>query len=383
MPQLHTISLHFPQGLHVGTRGVNLEETGVQIPSDTIFSALVDIWGRTGGDPDAWMKPFLQRDPPFLLTSAFPFAGKVRFYPIPVDLKCFIHQYDAKELKSIKSIRFLSAGLLRKALAGQSLQADLDALQEQTDYQENVQSAAALQGGALWLDKQEVNQLPDALRLNTKGGKRPVPLLKHQNVWTESRTPRVTVDRIHSGGNIFHVGRTHFAPHCGLWFGIQWRHPDALVEDTISYKEALHKSLAVLGDEGIGGERSAGYGAFYPTYGEEIHLPHPQAGRVAWLLSRYLPTQAEIPMVRAHDAAYQLVRVGGWARSLDRADQRRKQITFLTAGSLIQWDPSDSSTAAVVGSIEDLRPTYTAGAGNLPHPVYRNGLALAVGLADS
>lgn len=380
MPQLHTISLHFPQGLHVGTRGVNLEETGVQIPSDTIFSALVDIWGRTGGDLDAWMKPFLQRDPPFLLTSAFPFAGKVRFYPIPVDLKYFIHQYDATEGKSIKSIRFLSEGLLRKALAGQSLQADLDALQEQTDYQANVQSAAALQGGALWLDKQEVNQLPNALRLNTKGGKRPVPLLKHQNVWTESRTPRVTVDRINSVGNIFHVGRTHFAPHCGLWFGIQWRHPDALVEDNVSYKEALRKSLAVLGDEGIGGERSAGYGAFYPTYGEEIHLPHPQAGHVAWLLSRYLPTQAEIPMVRAHDAAYQLVRVGGWARSLDRADQRRKQITFLTAGSLIQWA---SSTAAVVGSIEDLRPTYTAGAGDLPHPVYRNGLALAVGLEDS
>lgn len=383
MPQLHTISLHFPQGVHVGTRGVNLEETSVQIPSDTIFSALVDIWCRTGGDPDAWMKPFLQRDPPFLLTSAFPFAGKVRFYPIPVDLKYFIHQYDATEGKSIKSIRFLSEGLLRKALAGQSLQPDLKALQEPTDCQENGQSAAILQGGALWLHKQEVNQLPDALRLNTKGGKRPVPLLKHQNVWTESRTPRVMVDRINSAGNIFHVGRTHFAPHCGLWFGIQWRHPDALVEDTVSYKEALCKSLAVLGDEGIGGERSAGYGAFYPTYGEEIHLPHPQAGHVAWLLSRYLPTQAEIPMVRAPDAAYQLVRVGGWARSLERADQRRKQITFLTAGSLIHWAPSDRSTAAVVGSIEDLRPTYSAGAGDLPHPVYRNGLALAVGLADS
>lgn len=118
MPKLQTISLHFPQGLHVGARAVSQEEAGVHIPSDTLFSALVDIWGRIGGQPDAWIRPFRNDDPPFLLTSAFPFAGKVRFYPAPVDLQLLISpdQPGATADKSLKRIRFLSEELLRRVI---------------------------------------------------------------------------------------------------------------------------------------------------------------------------------------------------------------------------------------------------------------------------
>ncbi len=398
MPRLQTISLRFPQGLHVGVRGVNLEEAGVHIPSDTLFSALVDIWGRAGGDPAAWISPFQNGDPPFLLTSAFPFASNARFYPMPVDLKRIRPEdRDGAPLdKSLKRIRFFSEGLLRKALAGQSLQDDLPALEEQSNANRSDQKGSSqttahrapatgvmLQDGALWLLQEEIDQLPDRLRLNAKGGKRSLHALKRQDIWTdwtEERAARVTVDRVNSAANIFHVGRTRFASECGLWFGVHWRNPNAPVNDRsgLSYRQALCKSLALLGDEGIGGERSAGYGAFHPTYGEEIDLPDPESGGLAWLLSRYLPAQTEIPAFLEHKhAAYHLVRVGGWARSLHGADQRRKQITFLAEGSLIACSPS-----AVVGSIVDLRPQYPDSAGDLPHPVWRSGLALAVGLAN-
>ena len=90
MPHLQPVTLAFPQGLHLGTRAVSLEEAGVHIPSDTLFAALVDIWSRTGGEPSAWLRPFRNGEPPFLLTSAFPFAGQVRFYPVPVDLQLLI-----------------------------------------------------------------------------------------------------------------------------------------------------------------------------------------------------------------------------------------------------------------------------------------------------
>ena len=374
MPHLQPITLAFPQGLHLGTRAVTLEEAGVHIPSDTLFSALVDIWGRTGGDPDAWSRPFRNGDPPFLLTSAFPFAGDARFFPMPVDPERLMPANRTEESatinKRLKRIHFLSEGLLRCVLGGHGLPDDLFSADEKSD----APSAVTLQEDALCLLPEEVDKLPT----NDQDGQCLPRLLQHQDVWRQARVPRVTVDRINSASNIFHAGRTRFAPGCGLWFGVQWRNPDMPVADQtgLSYRDALAKSLALLGEEGIGGERSAGYGAFVPTWGKKFHLRDPRPGHIAWLLSRYLPAPAELPacLNDAH-AAYQLVRIGGWARSLYGADQRRKQINFLAEGSLMAW-PS----AAVVGAIADLRPAYAASAGEFPHPIWRSGLALAVGL---
>ena len=92
----------FPQGLRVGAHAANLEETGLHLPSDTLFSALVDSWGRSGGDLCAWMKPFQDGDPSFVLTSAFPFAGGVRFFPAPVDLERLMPAHRPEESASIK-----------------------------------------------------------------------------------------------------------------------------------------------------------------------------------------------------------------------------------------------------------------------------------------
>ena len=382
MPHLQPFTLAFPQGLHLGTRAVSLEEAGVHIPSDTLFAALVDIWSRMGGDPNAWIRPFGNGEPPFLLTSAFPFAGQIRFYPVPVDLQLLIAPDRSEETvdKPLKRIRFLSEGLLRRVLSGQGLPEFLPEPDEQPGKHSDDQYAVRLQNDALCLLKEEVSQLPCTLRLNAQGGKRPPRLLNRQAVWQTERTPRVTVDRVNSASNIFHAGRARFAPGCGLWFGVQWRNPDipAGNQTGLSYQDALQKCLSLLGDEGIGGERSAGYGAFHPICGDEFHLRDPRSGGVAWLLSRYLPARAELPACLDHEsAAYRLVRIGGWARSLYGADQRRKQINFLTEGSLVVWPPSP-----VVGKIENLRPEYDASVGDFPHPVWRSGLALAVGLKD-
>ena len=61
MPSLQPVSLRFPQGLRVGGHSANLEESGLHLPSDTLFSALVDSWGRSGGAPADWMGPFSGR----------------------------------------------------------------------------------------------------------------------------------------------------------------------------------------------------------------------------------------------------------------------------------------------------------------------------------
>ncbi|MFN3763717.1 MAG: type III-A CRISPR-associated RAMP protein Csm4, partial [Anaerolineae bacterium] len=73
MAELTVYRLTFHSGFHLGARGVNLEESAEHIPSDTLFAALVDAVLRLSGDGETFAEPFKHRNPPFLLTSAFPF----------------------------------------------------------------------------------------------------------------------------------------------------------------------------------------------------------------------------------------------------------------------------------------------------------------------
>ncbi len=380
MPELHPYHLRFPGGLHLGTRGVNLEEAGVQLPADTLFSALVVSWLLQGQDPGAFAAPFLAGDPPFLLTSAFPFAGGVRFYPMPVDRSRLFSPQGWRKAqergKAIKRIRYLSEGLVSKALAGEPLDKYLFPQQDEDDPPDQA-SGVALQGGLLWLTREEAAFLPDGLRKEKKR-LRPLRSLRYVAVWKETRVPRVTVDRVNSASNIFHAGRVRFAPNCGLWFGVHWRRPDALVEGAaLSYRRALARGLALLQDSGLGGERTTGYGQFeLDGHGTPVQLADPTPDAPAWLLSRYLPGKEEASgALDNKGAAYELITVRGWVQSNGVADQRRRTLTLVTEGSLVAWPRTP-----VVGNLADVRPIYENLAGNLPHPVYRYGLALGLGL---
>ncbi len=369
MPVLTPFDLSFRGGLHLGTRGVNMEEAGVSLPSDTLFAAMLDAWRRTGGAPEAFVAPFAAEppDPPLLLSSAFPFAGTVRFFPMPVDAARLFSAGPLRNRgKAIRRIRYLSEHLLRLALSGQRLD---EWLFPEDEYKEPA-TGVALQGGALWLTLEEITQLPKQMR-REKGQ---VHALRHLKVTASSRVPRVTVDRINSASTIFHVGRTAFAPGCGLWFGVQWQRADATVAGMeVSYRDAVAQSLGLLSDDGLGGERSTGYGSFAFRPGDALDLPAPLPGQPALLLSRYHPRPTELPVSLADPrSAYSLTAVAGWLRSPDGAAQRRKQLHLVQEGSII------CPPGYPAGDVANVKPDYDETAGELPHDVYRYGLALAV-----
>ena len=165
MAELTTYRLDFRDGLHIGTRGVNVEESGVILPSDTLYGALVAAYRRAGGDPDALVAPFVEgegREAPFLLSSAYPYAGGVRFFPMPVPLQRWFSEKTLRDRrKEIKRIRFLSEALWKEVLGGRRLDGRLypaDARAEPTD-------GVALQGGVLWLTADEAASLPEGLAL--------------------------------------------------------------------------------------------------------------------------------------------------------------------------------------------------------------------------
>lgn len=366
MPNLSTYYLHFHSGLHLSASSVRLEESQVTLPSDTLFAALTHTWRYAGGDVEAWCSAF-EQDPPAIIGSAFPFAGGIRFFPMPVRLEWLFGRQTLRERgTALKRLRFLSEGLLRRALDGQRLD---DYLFPRDEYAEPEQGAA-LQEGDLWLSVDEVPALPD--HMQPARGR--LFALRRAAVWDRQSVPRVRVGRLTSASNLFHVGRTTFAPGCGLWFAVLWRDRGRPIGETTA-SAAFDQALAQLQDAGLGGERTAGYGSFRLAEPAELALPDPAPGGLAYLLNRYHPTEDDVEAgaLAGDGVAYKLETVGGFLQSPDAPAQLRRRLRLIAPGSLVRLP------GAVAGDLADVRPNYPGAA--FPHPVLRHGYALGAGIA--
>jgi CRISPR-associated protein Csm4 len=365
MVELKVHRLTFHGGLHVGRRGVNLEEHSVQVSSGTLFAALVAVYRRMGEKPQDFVAPFLTGEPPFLLSSAFPFAGDVHFFPLPVPLARWLTPETLKERrKDLNRVRFVSEAIFRRMVAGEALDDWLFPSSKTVESDQGV----ALQKGIFWLTAEEIAGLPVALQRSR--GKRHA--LRQLAVYGADKVPRVTVDRLASASEIFHTGRVRFAPGCGLWFGTEWRRPEEQIEGAaLSYQEAFQRTLFLLGEDGLGGERSVGYGVFKVANDHTLALPASQEGAPLLLLSRYHPREEDLPQTLVGEtAAYTLVPKGGWVQSWDGPAKRRKRIWLLAEGSVIE-----PQGAGPWGDVVDVRP-----ASGFAHPVWRYGLALGTTL---
>jgi CRISPR type III-A-associated RAMP protein Csm4 len=142
-------------------------------------------------------------------------------------------------------------------------------------------------------------------------------------------------------------------------------------------------ALQVLGDAGVGGERSAGHGLFrlhgpHPLSG----LPDPTPGGRFLTLSLYYPTEAELKdVVGGDDISYRFQVRRGWMSSPDQVESaedealsgsalRRKAVRMFAEGSILCW-PEDKTA---LGDLADVTPDVFS-----PHKVWRYGLAWAVG----
>ncbi len=359
MASLTVYRLTFRNGFHVGAHGVNLEESAEHIPSDTLFAALLDAALRAGAGTEDFARPFQNGDPPFLLTSAFPFAGHVRFFPMPVPLDRWFSEETLRERSGeLKRIRFVSEALFQRMVKGEPMD---DWLFPEKEREEPTRGAA-LQGGVFWLTVEEAEGLPEGMSVRPNR----LRALRYHRVFQSHQVPRVTLDRVSSASNIFHVGRVSFAPGCGLWFGVQWRgdHP--------SLRDLFRRALAILADDGLGGERTIGYGGFVWAEEEDsLTMPDPADGDRIWLLSRYHPRPPELPAALTDSPGYKLTAVAGWLRTWEGAAQRRQRLWLVEEGSLIR-----AVGPGPWGDLTDVRPRYRNPEGDLPHPVWRYGFAL-------
>jgi CRISPR-associated protein Csm4 len=332
-----------PDGpLHVGQFiGVGREAALEWVPADTLFGAIVSAWAELGLAVPELLAGFHDGDPPFLLTSAFPRAGTVRFYPRP-----WLRPWAGDEMKGkrLKGLRWVSAEVFRRIATGESLEGETG-------------DANFIQGETIWLTSAERANLPPAVFGEQE----------HGQVYKYQAVPRVGVDRLASRGNPFHSGRVGFAARCGLWFGLRWRSSEP------DWKTHITQALDYLRDAGLGGLRSTGHGAF--TWAQEAESSPPGEGPFAVTLSRYAPRDAaELRATLLDDqrTAYRLVTVGGWCRDDVLHPWRRRSTRLVAEGSILAW-----GSRAVAGHLVDVTP-QGVNSFDPNHRVLRYGYAFPV-----
>lgn len=326
---LRAYHLHFDSPLHVGVEGIGQERIEDTVRSDTLWGALVQQWSLLFDESPA----DLARDCPFLVSSCFPLVRDRRFYPLPeAALEALGAELSAsgeaqKELrfKDIKKIRYLGEPLLQRLLEGELLQlADL---------------------------ADEGSHLP---RVDDKG--KPHSL--------DVQRPRQRIDRLTGSveqGGFFYCTDKYFASENGLFFLM------ACEDDTV--RRRFEAALLLLGDSGLGADRSIGRGRFRMS----IHTPAlalPENAGQHLLLSLCHPTREEVLAGRLKDALYRLERRSGHAGAPGVGSLRRTDLWVLAEGAVLP--------APLQGDI----PEVIAAGGPAPHPVYRYGRALTLPMAQ-
>lgn len=331
---------------HFGERGVGNEETSEFLHSDTLLAALVIAWQLSRGYRLAeLLEPLRSGSPPLRLSSAFPYAGPVRFLPRP--LIPLFGEADAQQLdpKLGKKVEWVSWRRLEDIIT--------------SDTPPRVQAEDLLMAGRVWL------HAADRRALEATFGQ-PLQRFRIWSVGEAETIPRVTIDRVNNTSALYYQGQVRFAEGCGLYVLADF----AAAAGDNNYQQAVTDGLALLGEQGLGGRRSVGLGQFeLQEMALEEPLEQPGTADPAYhlLLSLYHPTQAEVQAGALSKARYRLLTRQGWFFSEADTGQRRRAVRMLAEGSLLPHP--------VTGEIIDVAP---AGYTEARHPVYRSGLALTV-----
>lgn len=167
----------------------------------------------------------------------------------------------------------------------------------------------------------------------------------------------VNLERADVDAEPFAVGSYSFAPGAGLYFIAAGPYDIAPLMERLQYS-------------GLGGRRNAGYGRFSFQQGAcPIGLGAlSDVGAVNVLLSTALPAAGELDDELLSNARYSLARKGGFAQTrCEAAAGKRKRVTFpFKAGSVFE--------KTFEGVVLDVA------APGSPHPVYRYGRALWMGV---
>lgn len=315
---------------HLGEKGVGMEETENIIHSDTLFSAICNSYRLIYGRNE--LENFIESAKIDLrISSAFLEINGIKTFPLHISIKWkdYIDDFDLG--KKLKKVKFVSEEIIKN-------------FNNIKDYiaSENIKNG-------ILFSENEKTKILDAYQEKDEN-------IKWVDIkfYEETQVPRVVLDRRTCSSNIYHFGEIKFAENCNLFFLIDYN----------GSKENLEKiksAIRLLGDEGIGGDRSSGKGLFNTKF-EKFSLVN--NGNKFLALSLIYPKKEEIRYVEF----YELILRRGFVYSIEEKNERRKSIRMFTEGSVFSNE--------VEGDIKDVTIN------NPKHRVYRFGKAFLIKIGD-
>jgi len=291
----YAVKLFLTSPLHIGELGLGMEEAGMIIHSDTLYSVI----------HQTWLKVYSGDGPlPIKISSAYPFIDNIYYLSKPGLEPPGFDDSDLRETyaKPVKSTAFLSHRIFKKWIS-----------RETVDYEEM---------------EKETKFLEDNIKNTVR--------------------PRVKLDRINGQSVLYHIGEVSFAKgHAGLYFFVQCSE---------NLYEKLQQIMRILSDDGIGGEKSSGYGQFEAQFIKDFIVPEVDDGKQFVSISLYYPASKE--EFKGAMKSYQVCRRGGWTTGQD-TNYAHKRVIMFSEGSVFNKE--------VAGSVVNVAPS------GIKHPVYRYG----------
>lgn len=348
---------------HFGELGIGMEKTSERVYSDTLFSAWMTSYARLFGSNEVkkLLKNFpiendnqiiknadqiIENDdqsPPFSLSSTFIYSTEdqedesryIYYLPKPLVLpKEYPVGNDLEFNKSYKKLKYLPLYIWRRW------------------YQ---------QGGFTDSDKLEL--IENTQKTKDKSGcLYKAGVFSYSETYKTQRVPKVAIDRITHATNIYYTGFVQYQweskKQSGLYFLIHFP------EENTELQQRLKASLYLLGEEGIGGERSSGAGCFTAKWHELPNLWK----KVINFKSSETVNHALISLfweksLSCTPLSYSIIERGGWVSSSGQQERRRK-VRMLGEGSVFSDIPK--------GQLANVTPK------NFSHKVYRSGISSSI-----
>jgi CRISPR-associated protein Csm4 len=345
---------------HFGELGIGLESTSERVRSDTLFSAWMSTYAKFFGKDEAGQLLHQYKQNPqsaFRISSTFIYRWQEDEYtyylPRPLVFPQGYPQDDDWNIKKVyESLNYLP----------------LETWHRWYQTEEGITN--------------DIDDLTDVAQARTKNDIDKRTELYESGTFSYSDNfniclmPKVAIDRITRATNLYHTGFVKYRwepeqeKETGLYFLINFSEN---FDQTL--KENIKNALKLLGEEGLGGERSSGAGRFEAEWSDldeawqdilnpaELTNPHHCLISLYWQDPKLgLPNGLLVDSTK-----YELVKRSGWIASPFSGRQlRRKSISMFAEGSVFPISP--------LGELADVTPDDFRG----NHSIYRSGICITL-----
>lgn len=341
---------------HFGELGIGMESTTERVRSDTLFSAWMSAYARLYGNRiETLLNKFCnESSPPMQISSTFIYrqTNKGTIYYLPRPLK-FPIEYpqgddDLAFFKTYKKLNYLPLKIWKRWYQGI---------------------------GFTLADRDELIAITDGCKgseLESEG------TFDYKEAFKIEKNPKIAVDRTTRATNLYHTAFVQFEwkqdgnniqSLSGLYFLV------CFPENNPELIKQLEIALELLGDEGLGGERSSGAGRFKAEW-QDLPPDWKQVVEYAgssnhyYLMSLFWNDNiSQLQQLITNESSYEIQERGGW---IVQSNIRRQMVRMFAEGSVFP--------AAPQGKLVDVTPKelMTKDGKYKTHPIYRSGISLSL-----